>query len=1126
MSRAPARPLPLPALVLFSALCLGRPSSVSAQMNVYVVDQVANAIVHLDGLTGVTLGVLPLGPDGIHKPTGLGVAFGFGAINDEAVVLDQATQMLHRYNLLTGAHLGAVASPSPYSVGVGHGYIIPGAPPNPPVTETFVVAYDDDFFNAPRLFWINPVTGVIINQCTLPFGPDALDCAATAQGANGTLVYMLEAVGETTNIHGMGKLNCGDVLIGNYPWRGWGLGAGTMNIAVGAGLMQVLYVSDLDNNCLHVVDPGTGLEVGTIPLGPGVIGPNIRGLGVSDADFLEPLPALAACQPAVVPVQGGGGNGGGNPFTLAGFLQVVNPEVPMLRSRAGSSFVHVGGACSPEDTLNSTHGPGDVWCFEGAGGDSSWPANPNGGSWTHEGDVAHRGAPGDFWHLTFDPNYLNRGNTCTFSDDWMWAAKPDASPIPSQRFSYLLASPAIPVSDWLGGFVEYDTYQNTPPELADVTNFLARTYDFGTGWSPWHDLDGVVKNGGGTFWNMNVQEDLTPLLGAPIDSIQVGFQMMDLSRSGEWSWGRHSGVEFLVDNVSFTNYDDNATKFETMTFSLFSDTFSRSDPAHTSLLANESQGQWSGIARPGYDRPLASAESLSVDVSDTGGLSGNNVVLYWRHDNGDSGTFGPWMTKPMVFSSQDPNAPLGEGTYRQSIGADDGSVEDVEGTAGNGLIWPAGTTVEYYIQATDDAFNPPVDFPTGPPYFEFTVLPTGRTTPDGDRILLVNDYEGWVVDFENSTAFILDGGTGGGNFTDPAYTGTGDLAEYTLAELFGGSPQDPLWDRYDVYGAATDGAAEPRANEDALTGLGGYLTAAGTPAYDALIWLNGENVHTSYSVETRQHLATYLDAGGMLLSAGDNVAAHLGSGGGNADSTLRFLATYLGTSFPTAADDRTDEKILRTAGVGGTSLDGVEILLYADCPGFREFDRLTLASPIPGSTNAVLMEYSSGGAGDNGRASVIRNVRAGGGVAVQTGFDLSALNADGRACVLGRVLATEFGFTVPYPPPCLPSGLSAPVATTFDGPFGLNKVSPNPATGATKVEFVAARRGRVRIEIYDVAGRSVRTLLDGTVDGSAAPRTVTWDGRRQDGSAVVAGIYFVRLSQADRTDVRKVVRLR
>ena len=69
---------------------------------------------------------------------------------------------------------------------------------------------------------------------------------------------------------------------------------------------------------------------------------------------------------------------------------------------------------------------------------------------------------------------------------------------------------------------------------------------------------------------------------------------------------------------------------------------------------------------------------------------------------------------------------------------------------------------------------------------------------------------------------------------------------------------------------------------------------------------------------------------------------------------------------------------------------------------------------------------------------------------------------------------------------------------------------PNPAHGAAvKLEFTLPAAGRAPLRGYDVAGRAVRTLVDGKV--AAGVRTTTWDLRASDGEAVCAGLYFYAL---------------
>jgi hypothetical protein len=69
--------------------------------------------------------------------------------------------------------------------------------------------------------------------------------------------------------------------------------------------------------------------------------------------------------------------------------------------------------------------------------------------------------------------------------------------------------------------------------------------------------------------------------------------------------------------------------------------------------------------------------------------------------------------------------------------------------------------------------------------------------------------------------------------------------------------------------------------------------------------------------------------------------------------------------------------------------------------------------------------------------------------------------------------------------------------------------SPNPFNPATEIRWDLAERGAVRLEVYNVSGRLVRTLAKGVWD--AGSHTVTWDGRDEEGTEVSSGVYFYRL---------------
>lgn len=70
-------------------------------------------------------------------------------------------------------------------------------------------------------------------------------------------------------------------------------------------------------------------------------------------------------------------------------------------------------------------------------------------------------------------------------------------------------------------------------------------------------------------------------------------------------------------------------------------------------------------------------------------------------------------------------------------------------------------------------------------------------------------------------------------------------------------------------------------------------------------------------------------------------------------------------------------------------------------------------------------------------------------------------------------------------------------------------VAPNPAFGATRIEFVLDRASDVSLEVLDLQGRRIATPLSGLQP--AGPVHATWDLRDGAGRKVEPGIYFARL---------------
>jgi len=76
--------------------------------------------------------------------------------------------------------------------------------------------------------------------------------------------------------------------------------------------------------------------------------------------------------------------------------------------------------------------------------------------------------------------------------------------------------------------------------------------------------------------------------------------------------------------------------------------------------------------------------------------------------------------------------------------------------------------------------------------------------------------------------------------------------------------------------------------------------------------------------------------------------------------------------------------------------------------------------------------------------------------------------------------------------------------------FKLLQNYPNPFNPSTSISFNLPHDGWARLDIFDLLGRSIRTLIDCPL--SAGFHRVNWDGRIDGGVRASSGIYFARLS--------------
>jgi len=98
-----------------------------------------------------------------------------------------------------------------------------------------------------------------------------------------------------------------------------------------------------------------------------------------------------------------------------------------------------------------------------------------------------------------------------------------------------------------------------------------------------------------------------------------------------------------------------------------------------------------------------------------------------------------------------------------------------------------------------------------------------------------------------------------------------------------------------------------------------------------------------------------------------------------------------------------------------------------------------------------------------------------------------------------------------------------PSATLPEG-FTLSQNYPNPFNASTRIEFATPRRSHVAVDVFNVLGERVVTLVDEIIP--AGSWGTEWDGRNTNSQTVASGIYFYRVVTDFGQVTRKMVLLK
>ena len=89
------------------------------------------------------------------------------------------------------------------------------------------------------------------------------------------------------------------------------------------------------------------------------------------------------------------------------------------------------------------------------------------------------------------------------------------------------------------------------------------------------------------------------------------------------------------------------------------------------------------------------------------------------------------------------------------------------------------------------------------------------------------------------------------------------------------------------------------------------------------------------------------------------------------------------------------------------------------------------------------------------------------------------------------------------------------VAAPLPKGYTLSRNYPNPFNPTTRIDFTAEHAAQVRLTVFDMLGREIMTLVNGTYQPGVY--AVSWDGRSASGMQMPSGVYYVRMLATDLT---------
>jgi len=278
--------------------------------------------------------------------------------------------------------------------------------------------------------------------------------------------------------------------------------------------------------------------------------------------------------------------------------------------------------------------------------------------------------------------------------------------------------------------------------------------------------------------------------------------------------------------------------------------------------------------------------------------------------------------------------------------------------------------------------------------------------------------------------------------------------------------------------------------------------------YDAVFWMLGDEstADETFSDDEQDLVKNYLRQGGKLFVSGSEVAWDLDYRGDAQDNDFIFNYFKVGMAYDNAGSYTVN-------GLSETPFSGLTLSYDDGTHGVYEEDFPDAFTLFNNST--VMLKY-----GNNRNAGVGWTGYVPEGTEEATffiiGFPYETIyNEDHRLGLMENILEYfEFDINMKIDE----NNVVLPKKPM------LHRVFPNPFNPTTIIRFQLPYNGDVRLDIYNLRGQLVETLID--ENRKAGLHHVKWNGKDMYGKAVSSGTYFAVMQNGARRHVKKMVLLK